>query len=83
MPFSTVSSLTSESLTNVAEPAWVRDMQSHFAQTGAFRVNDVHRVLGNPWDGVALHGTVCGTENGLGARMVSVVSVSSTEGAAG
>jgi hypothetical protein len=27
---------------------WVREMQAHYATTGSYRVEDVHRVLGDP-----------------------------------
>lgn len=30
------------------DPKWLADMRSHYKQTGRYRIEDVHRVLGDP-----------------------------------
>ena len=40
---------------HVQDPAWITDMQSHFAKTGSYRGADVRRVLGDPREGVSIN----------------------------
>lgn len=36
------------------EPSWVESMREHRATTGAYRSEDVNRLLGNPWQRVEI-----------------------------
>jgi hypothetical protein len=40
--------------TDQREPTWVTEMHEHFQQTGAFRAEDLERVLGNPRESVGV-----------------------------
>ena len=35
-------------------PEWLSEMHDHYAETGAFRTEDVLRVLGDPKEGVTM-----------------------------
>ena len=39
-----------------AEVGWVREMHAHRQRTGAYRQEDIRRVLGNPKETVAIGG---------------------------
>ena len=43
-----------EFLRNVPEADWVREMREYFAETGAFRPEDLARVLGDPCRGIEM-----------------------------
>jgi len=46
-----------------ASSEWATEMQSHFARTGAYRTEDITRVLGSPTQGLSLPSqTVAGNE---------------------
>jgi hypothetical protein len=36
------------------ETTFTREMREHYARTGAYRAEDVHRVLGPPWEAVEI-----------------------------
>jgi hypothetical protein len=55
--------LASTGMTGRSEPAWIRDMQSHFARTGGFQPSDVHRILGDQREAVALCSPASGAVN--------------------
>jgi hypothetical protein len=37
------------------EPGWVTEMHEHFQKTGAFRADDLERVLGDPREAVEVN----------------------------
>ena len=39
------------------DPKWIKDMQEHFLRTGAYRAEDLQRLLGDPRDHVELKAT--------------------------
>lgn len=43
-----------ERLANLSEADWVRKMKEHYARTGAFRAEDLRRLLGDPTRGVQM-----------------------------
>jgi hypothetical protein len=39
-------------LKNMPEAGWVREMREYYYRTGAFRAEDLRRLIGNPSEGV-------------------------------
>jgi hypothetical protein len=39
---------------NIKEPEWVWKMKEHYARTGAYRPEDLRRLLGDPTKGVEM-----------------------------
>ena len=38
-------------------PQWIIEMRDHYQKTGAYRADDLARVLGDPRDGVEIRGS--------------------------
>ncbi|KPL05518.1 hypothetical protein AMJ85_11760 [candidate division BRC1 bacterium SM23_51] len=43
-----------EILRDMPEAPWIRDMRTHYAKTGAYRPQDLLRLLGDPKEGVTM-----------------------------
>jgi hypothetical protein len=50
---------------------WAADMQTHFAQTGSYRSEDLRRVLGDPLSGISIptHNPADHTESDSARRL--------------